>query len=82
MFLLFFVVNYSSDVLPKHNYFGYKGGPDDSVQFHFVEPMPTFTPGSSKDHIEKLSEGSQETLRELATDAQLEGTSYLPLEKF
>lgn len=73
--------NYSNDALPKCNYFRYRGGPDNSAQFQFDESVPNFTLGSSKVRIERLSEGSHTTLRELSADTQLEGTSRHPLEK-
>lgn len=45
------------------------------------ELVPIFAPSNSKGHVEKLFEGSQEILRELATDVLLEGTSRRSLEK-
>lgn len=43
--------------------------------------MPNFTPNSSKGYVEKLSKGSQAILRELVTDAPLEGSNLCLLEK-
>lgn len=66
--LLFLISNYSNDVLPKRNYFGYRDGPDNSAWFRFKESVSIFTPDGSKGHIERLSEDSLITLWELATD--------------
>lgn len=43
--------------------------------------MPNFTQDNFKDRVERLSQGSQETLRELIIDALLEGSSCRFLEK-
>lgn len=44
--------------------------------------MPNFTLDSFKDRVERISHGSQATLKELITDALLEGSNCCPLEKF
>lgn len=79
--LLVFVVNYSNNVLLKRNYFGYRGWPDDTIPFRFGEQVPNFTPSSSKDRVERLSQDSQVTLRDLITDAPSKGSNYHLLEK-
>lgn len=43
--------------------------------------MPNFIPSSFTDHVERLFHGSQATLRELITDAPLEGSNRCLLEK-
>lgn len=60
----------------------YRGGLDGTIPFHFRKPVPTFTPGSTKDRGERLSQGNHSTFRELTTDALQEGLSRCPLEKF
>lgn len=78
---MFLLVNYSNGVVPKRNYFGYRRGPKNSSRFWFEDSLSIFTLGSSKERVERLSEGSQATLSELATDAPLEETSRCSWEK-